>query len=305
MAEPLPRAAGRWVEEVLGLRIAAAAALLGATSSSVYRLRFEGDAPDAVLRLHTNAGWLASEPDLAVHEHAALAHASRSGLPTPEPLAADENGVAAGAPALLMSALPGNVTLRPTRMEPWLDALAAALTAVHAVPAEAFGWRYRSWLDFPSLAVPSWSSESSAWARCIAVAREAPPAEPAVFLHRDYHPANVLWQEGRISAVVDWVNACAGPRGADIAHCRGNLVQMYGIDAADEFLAGYCERVPGYAHHPYWDLQCAADQLPDPTGYPAWEVFGLPVPSRPLLRERIESLLTQALSRLSRGGRSR
>lgn len=305
MSEPLPRTAGRWVEAVLGLRIADAVALAGATSSSVYRLRFEGNAPNAVLRLHTNASWLASEPDLAVHEHAALAHAVRYGLPAPEPLAADENGGVAGAPALLMSALPGTVTLRPPAMATWLDALAAALAAVHAVPAESFGWRYRSWLHFADLAVPPWSSEPSAWARCIAVARGAPPAEPDVFLHRDYHPANVLWQEGRISAVVDWVNACAGPRGADIAHCRGNLVQMYGIDAADQFLAGYCERVPAYAHHPYWDLQCAADHLPDPTGYGPWEAFGLPVPSRPLLRGRIESLLTQALSRLSRGGRSR
>ncbi|WP_081412680.1 phosphotransferase [Fictibacillus gelatini] len=26
------------------------------------------------------------------------------------------------------------------------------------------------------------------------------------FIHRDYHPCNVLWEDGRLTGVVDWVN---------------------------------------------------------------------------------------------------
>src|SRR5258707_1164666 len=98
----------------------------------------------------------------------------------------------------------------------------------------------RSWLaraigaDAPiELVPPAWSQKPAAWARAIEVLLAGPPPAPAVFIHRDYHPLNVLWQAGAISGVVDWINACRGPAGVDVAHCRTNLAQMYGPAAAD------------------------------------------------------------------------
>ena len=57
-------------------------------------------------------------------------------------------------------------------------------------------------------------------------------------MHRDFHPGNVLWPHGRAS-VVDWANACRGPWGCDVAHCRDNLIRIDGQGAADRFLAEY------------------------------------------------------------------
>ena len=79
-----------------------------------------------------------------------------------------------------------------------------------------------------------------------------PPYRPT-FIHRDFHPGNVLWSRGRASGVVDWANACRGPRGCDLAHCRGNLIDLGGPEAADRFLAAY-ESFTGEAYHPYWEM---------------------------------------------------
>jgi aminoglycoside phosphotransferase (APT) family kinase protein len=47
--------------------------------------------------------------------------------------------------------------------------------------------------------------------------------EPTL-VHLDYSPGNVLWAEGRISAIVDWEEAAYGDPGIEVAYCR---MQMY------------------------------------------------------------------------------
>lgn len=90
-----------------------------------------------------------------------------------------------------------------------------------------------------------------------------------MFIHRDYHPGNVLWSHHQISGIVDWPSACRGPAEADVGHCRANLIGHFGQKAADRFLAIW-KTVSGTAdYHPYFDLtdvlswSSDADQ-PDP-----------------------------------------
>jgi hypothetical protein len=71
----------------------------------------------------------------------------------------------------------------------------------------------------------------------------------------------VLWARGRPTGVVDWANACSGPRGCDVAHCRENLVALSGDDAADQFTAAY-EAITGEAHHPFWELASVLEHGP-------------------------------------------
>jgi aminoglycoside/choline kinase family phosphotransferase len=93
--------------------------------------------------------------------------------------------------------------------------------------------------------------------------------------HRDYHPVNVLWQNGEVSGVVDWVNACLGPAGADVAHCRANLAQMFGVGVAEEFLQAYLERAGG-EYNPFWDVDSVLNMSwPQPRFYLPWNEFGL------------------------------
>jgi len=98
---------------------------------------------------------------------------------------------------------------------------------------------------------------------------------------------------------VDWVNACRGPAGVDIGHCRVNLALLYGISAADEFLAAY-EQAAGesFTYNPYWDLAALVDVSEGPpTVYPGWAVFGMTGLTDELIRHRLDAYLLSLLKR--------
>ncbi|MET0411211.1 MAG: aminoglycoside phosphotransferase family protein, partial [Polyangiaceae bacterium] len=218
----------------------------------------------------------------------------------PELVAHASDDAGFGAPVVLMSFVEGAVELTPGDLGRWLSRLAAELVAIHAHPAHGFGWQFKSWLDRSTLAVPTWASQPAPWQRAIEHVRRAPPTTSPVFLHRDYHPTNVLWQGEQLSGVVDWINACRGPAGVDIAHCRTNVCSMHGPDAADRFLEAY--RAHGGAElDPYWDLESVLEMcLPEPRDYPPWRDFGLGPIDRATLRQRSEARLERAVRRLER-----
>jgi aminoglycoside/choline kinase family phosphotransferase len=125
------------------------------------------------------------------------------------------------------------------------------------------------------------------------------PRAAATFLHRDFHPTNVLFRRGRVSGVVDWVNACRGPAGVDVAHCRVNLVLLSGPDVADRFLDAYRRAAPGYEHDPLYDVAALLDSaLPSPAFYQPWRAFGAREVPVPELRRRAEAQLARVLGRL-------
>jgi aminoglycoside phosphotransferase (APT) family kinase protein len=272
--------------------------LPGATSSSVALVQ-SGDAR-WVLRVLDNARWLAQEPDLAEHEAAALLELKRAGLRGPELVAHAGEDAGFGAPVVLMSFVEGTVELTPGDLDAWLSRLALQLVAIHAHPAHGFAWHFRSWLNRSTLAVPGWANEPALWQRAIDHVHSPAPTTTPVFLHRDYHPSNVLWRSEQVSGVVDWINACRGPADVDIAHCRTNVCSMYGPDAADRFLAAY--RAHGGAElDPYWDLESVLEMcLPEPRDYPPWRDFGLGPIDGATLRRRSEARLERAVRRLER-----
>ncbi len=183
---------------------------------------------------------LATDEGVVENEAAALTLlAAAEGVATPELVAADPDGDQTDVPALLMTRLPGRDVLAPKDLDAFLDGLVATLRAVHAVPMPPDALHvYNKWIDAVT-GPPSWSTRTDVWERAIEIANRPVPRHEALFLHRDYHPGNVLWQRGKISGVVDWPSACRGPSAADVAHCRGNLVLLFGIDVADDFARRY------------------------------------------------------------------
>ncbi len=252
-----------------------------------------------VLRLFTNESWLAEEPDLAQHEAAVLNKARQAGLPAPELIAYAADDADCGLPALLMSFIEGTIELRPDDFERWLTELAEGLAAIHRLSADDFPWQYFSWIDKTALEPPAWSNQPALWARAIEIGLGEPPAYEPVFIHRDYHPTNVLWAAGKLCGIVDWVNGCRGPASVDLAHCRGNLVAMYGPDIAEKFLEAYKQVVgPGFVYHPYWDIDAILGVLPEPGYYPPWQDFGLGRIKQAVLRARQDEYLRTIMSRL-------
>jgi aminoglycoside phosphotransferase (APT) family kinase protein len=176
----------------------------------------------------------------------------------PEVVAADTSGVdiGDGVPALLMSFLAGRAVAAPD-----VRRLAKVVAAIHAVDPAGFGHDYFPWFTGTTVAPPPASRWPRLWETAIGLWHDAVPPYAPTFIHRDFHPGNVLWARRRLSGVVDWANACAGPRGCDVATCRANLADLAGDLAADDFRAAY-EALTGEAFHPYWDMACILENGP-------------------------------------------
>jgi aminoglycoside phosphotransferase (APT) family kinase protein len=244
-----PRQALDWAGAVLGGTVTAARALRGGTASAVHLLTVAGVRDTrVVLRRDVRL----EEPGMAEREARALTFAAHLEVPTPELLAADTHGEQAGAPAVLMSWLPGSVRWWPPDHDRWLAGLAALLPAIHAAPLPPPGvipafTPYRQ----DSYQPPGWARWPRIWARAVEICHQPAPG-PRVFLHRDFHPGNVLWQRGKVTGVVDWPGACTGPPAADVGHCRANLFP-YGADAVNRFTQIW-ESLTGASYHPWADV---------------------------------------------------
>lgn len=276
--------------------------LYGGMSSAVFsiRLKIDQEVKEFVLRQFDNKEWLQSEPDLALHEAESLRWAERIDLQTPKIIAFDETGSKCGGlPSVLMSRLEGTVNLKPENMEHWLAQMADALTKIHAVSADDFQWNYFTYNDITSLEIPSWTSIPEMWNEAIKIVKGPRTEEKPCFIHRDFHPTNILWSGDSVSGVVDWVNACKGPAGIDLGHCRLNLALLYDTPTADAFLFAYQRKAgKAFTYNTYWDILSVIDILfGPPEVYPGWKAFGVTGLTDEMMVERLEKYLESLLLR--------
>ena len=302
--DELDAQARRWVEKALGVgaKFVSAERLAGATSSVLDAVEVEqhGRRVSVVLRRFFDAEWLKLEPDLARHEASSLELASRAKIGTPQLIAFDERGEECGAPATLMSRLEGRVELLPENAESWLRQMAEALVAIHEVDPRGHAWTYYPYADIDTLQPPAWSAHPDLWEKALDMAAGRRPPARECFIHRDFHPVNVLWHEGRLSGVIDWVNACRGAAGFDVTWCKQNLALLRGVEWADGFLSAY-QRLAGNQseYHPFWDLMGLVEMLPGPPEvYPGWPAFGVRELTPRILHERAEQYLLSVMARL-------
>ena len=250
-------------------RIIAVEPLAGGISHANHAIRIEtGDGIlDVVLRRWVRACPQEDDTGFSADQEAATYRLlAPSAVPAPRLVAADTGAVECDVPALLLTREPGEAPGLPASMPEFLAQLAEALPPIHAIDPELAARvvpPYRPYYDAGSLSVPGWARTPAAWVRAIELAATPPPATRPAFIHRDFHPGNTLWVDGRLSAVVDWTTASMGPPAVDVSHMRANLVMAFGIEAADEFLAAFRAVAPGYAHDPYWDLRVTVDFLPE------------------------------------------
>jgi aminoglycoside phosphotransferase (APT) family kinase protein len=294
--------ARRWIESATGARVISVAVLPGATSSLLHAVEIESTAGKQllVLRRFVNQKWVEREPDVAVREGLSLQRATRAGLPVPELIALDPDGTHCGAPATLVARVPGKVVLEPADRTSWLRGLAESAARIHRVDAAGFRWKYRRYNEGHALAVPGWSKQQNAWKKAIEIVDGPSRPYSECFVHRDFHPSNVLWQNGAVSGVVDWVNGCRGPAGIDVAWCRHNLANLHGVSVADEFLTAYVAAAGSeFRYDPYWDLMSVVELLPGPPSmYEGWRASGVPSIGNALMRERVDDYVKSVVARL-------
>lgn len=275
--------------------------LKGSTSSILHHITLQTGqvVKEVVVRQFDNQEWLKEEPDLALHEADCLRIASNAEVTTPEIIAYDEHGTGCGVPKVLMTMLEGSVELKPNNRYVWVKGLAESLIKIHATEVADLPWTYFTYNNVSELKVPTWSSVPEAWRKVIGIVQGPQPKVKECFIHRDYHPANVLWKNGVVSGVVDWVNACRGPAGIDIGHCRLNLALLYDVETADKFLAAYKDQVEeSYMYDPYWDMLSLIDVLfGPPEVYPGWAAFGVTGLTNRMMEERMDAYAVSLLSK--------
>ncbi|MFJ9458369.1 phosphotransferase family protein [Kitasatospora sp. NPDC101447] len=302
----------RWAGQALapGERITAVTPLKGGWTSRMRRLDVErpgGRAPYAlVLRSFVTPFYRRHAPALLAREAGVLRLLEGAGVPAARLVALDEDGRACDHPSLVMTRLPGSVRVAQDADAPRrADLLAAQLAAVHALPVPR-GQRPRTWQAWtaPDLVrVPEGTGRRGLWARAVeAIGREA-PAFRGCFLHRDFHPGNVLFTGAgdtlAVSGVVDWVETSWGPADLDVAHCSTALALLHGPAAglafADRYRAAGGTPLAEGSDHLYWRLLDALAFAPDAEKVAVpWRELGRTDLTPALLTARLEDYL-QAL----------
>ncbi len=202
------------------------------------------------------------------------------GIPVPQALYLDEEGKLLGGPGIVTRYVPGELVMPPSNppADPldWARGLATMLTRIHSVFCDKIA---RSFL-LDANAEATWFARSEAVPDYMAAHPDGAPVWQAVrdrlpdiqspspaLVHIDYWPGNVLWDKGRITAVVDWEEAAYGDPIIDVAYCRMQMI-LDGMDeAADEFLAAYQAEMGPAANLGFWELAAAARPMADPVGW--------------------------------------
>jgi aminoglycoside phosphotransferase (APT) family kinase protein len=201
----------------------------------------------------------------------------RNGIPSPQPLYLDQQGTVLGTPGIVTSYVNGTQIESPSDPVRWARALAAMLARIHSIPCDTATKRFLLDADSEATwflragAVPDYmSAHPDGTAVWQAVHDRWPNIQraPAGLVHIDYWPGNILWDAGRIVAVVDWEEAAYGDPGIDVAYCRMEMVLSGMGEAADVFLSAYEAEVgQRVANLGFWELAAAARPMFSPEGW--------------------------------------
>jgi len=203
-----------------------------------------------VLRLPPPGARIAGPADIP-RQARIMAALSGQGLPVPAVTATSQDPVVDGRPFVLMEAIDGD------RVEQAIEAgstpvqLASAAVDVlrrfQAVPCENSGIGPEDPMPLEG-EISRWTwlmerapSELTARAPRLAglLVERQPRPRPAVLVHGDYHFGNMLFERGRVVAVVDWEIAQLGQPLLDLccislSHISADAVgEMYGVDPND------------------------------------------------------------------------
>ncbi|WP_262061711.1 phosphotransferase family protein [Streptomyces sp. STR69] len=226
---------GRYLKA--GERIVRTEALHGGITAEMRRLTVEtqdGDIRDLVLRTFADPFFVEHAEGLLNREADALTLLAGTGVAAPGPVAVDPTASHCEHPSLLMTHLAGRTVLDDEGLEARIPLLARQLVTIHALRPAERPQEYKAWTTADAV-VPPDGADAAAWAAAIDVIRKPAPPYEGRFLHRDFHPGNVLFDVSppsmagpRITGVVDWVETSWGPADLDVAHCSTNLAMLHG-----------------------------------------------------------------------------
>jgi aminoglycoside phosphotransferase (APT) family kinase protein len=284
--------------------------LRGGWTSDMRRLDLRG--PDGrrslVLRSFVKPFFVRHAEGLLTREATILRLLGGTDVPAATLVAVDATAQYCDHPSLLMSQLPGTVRLDDQGAEDRAELLARQLVRIHRLPvtAQQRPRTYQAWASPERVTPPAATERPELWQRAVDVIRREPPAYQGCFLHRDFHPGNVLFtgtnDDPQISGVVDWVETSWGPADLDVAHCSTALALLHGVPTgmrfADRYVAAGGTLAEDGTAHLYWRLLDALGFAPDAEKAAVpWRELGRVDLTDSVLTQRLEGYIESLFSR--------
>lgn len=266
---------------------------------------------------------LKRNPELGHDQFSLLLSLHWAGLAVPTPYMFDGSGEIFPVPYLVLEYIEGSTELAPSEIESGIRQLAAQLGEIHKIPGtgraasrlpkiEEFcvaelkrpkahpsdsspgGPSDRTSEDPPKGLAEDFASEERI-REILSAAMPLPQQNSPTLLHGDYWPGNVVWEDGRLAAAIDWEDAAVGDPLVDVSNARLEILWAFGPDRMDDFTRHYRTSMPqtDFTALPYWDLYAAFRLAP--SKFAAW---GLEPEKEVIMRERHGWFVEQALKRL-------
>jgi Phosphotransferase enzyme family len=272
--------------------------------SGTFRLRIERPAAptaEVILKV-TVPGWI--DEGMVATNARALRLAETHRLAAPLLVSADLDGRASGTVASVETVLSGSSDLPRTVSRARLREAGAAIARVHALTLETqadLRHRPRPCAVDDRAAerrqgrMPTTPLLQKADER---VSSHGPPAATSVFLHGDVWGGNMLWENDRCIALIDWKTAGVGDPGVDLGSLRMQMALQYGQDAPAHVLEGWQQQAGRAANAvPYWDAVAALNTPTVMDGWPGFASDGSPLDAA-AVTERRDTFLRAALDQL-------
>lgn len=239
----------------------------------------------------------------AKHEFALLQRCAGLGVASPTPCHYDDTSG-----AVVLEYVDGAPDFAPRHLPNALEQMATALAKIHAVPTSAAleflprraETAERLVLDRPAQLDTSLNEPELR--RVLKGLWPWPQHNADVLLHGDFWPGNLLFQDGRLAAVIDWEESERGDPLADLAITRLDLSWAFGDESMRTFTECYREQTHiDWRNLPHWDLCVALRPMSNLKRWAA-AFAGAPI-SRPDITEQSmraghERFVQQALSAL-------
>ena len=242
--------------------------LKGGVSAQVTGLEVErgtGTLEKWVVRQH-GEGDLKSNPNIAADEFKLLTLLQSTGFRAPKPYSVDQSGAICATPYIVLEYIQGTSDFAPANLDDFLRQTAITLAQIHrlegATPELAFLPEFNQRQTEKLRQRPAQLDDSLSEGRIRSTLETVWPLAQlnrSTLLHGDYWPGNLLWQESKLAAVIDWEDAALGDPLTDLAYTRLELLWTFDSAAMQHFTDYYQAAQPtlDYTNLPYWDL-CAA-----------------------------------------------
>jgi aminoglycoside phosphotransferase (APT) family kinase protein len=309
----LPAQVRQWVEDILGDRIVLVRSLHGGMASQVRDVKLRCGQSVVVKMVPPRHGEpVAAQIQEVEAEASVLAYLGGRAW-APALLAQDASGEQSGLPVIVQSRAPGRPDVIGLRRSSWLQGLASVIDALAAVDsAESIEGAhsieglppFSPWFDEELITqrAPRWVTDRGVWRAAIARLDDASSegewhgrGGSSALVHRDLHPGNVVFHGGAVAGVVDWSNACIGPRGVDAGRLHIEVGLLAGCEAASELLGLSKTSRSDSAHDPVWDLVALAELAGVLDDFLVFNKLGARL-NLGLLGQRADALLRAAVS---------